>query len=80
MFWLGVPDERLKVDGVGESGKTGSSVEKTGVGGTRTGKVVVEGSGDDSDAESEGDGDDALDCGRAGGGKMVGRPAVVPWA
>jgi len=81
MLWLSVPDERLKLDGAGESGKTGSSVEKMGVGGTRTGKVVVEGSGDGDDAEAEGDGDGdrALDCSGAGGGKTVGRPAVVPW-
>jgi hypothetical protein len=31
------------LDGAGERGKTTSSGEKTGVGGTRTGKVVVEG-------------------------------------
>jgi len=81
ILWLGVPDERLKLDGAGESGKTESSAEKMGVGGTRTGKVVVEGSGDGDDAEAEGDGDGdgTLDCSEAGGGRMVGRPAVVPW-
>jgi hypothetical protein len=81
MLWLGVPDERLKMDGAGESGKTGSSVEKMGIGGTRTGKVVVvegSGDGDDAEVEGDGDGDGALDCSGAGG-KTVGRPAVVPW-
>jgi hypothetical protein len=75
MLWLGVPDERLTMDGVGDKGKTGESCEKTGVGGTRTGKIVVEGSGDDAD----GGRDEALDCPGQGGGKTVGRPAVVPW-
>lgn len=78
MFWLGVPDERLALDGAGDRGRTGSSGEKTGLGGTRTGKVVVEFSGDPDDAD--GDGDGAVDCsGQGGGGKTVGRPAVVPW-
>jgi hypothetical protein len=76
MLWLEVPDGRLALDGAGDRGKTGSG-EKTGVGGTRTGKVV-EGSSDGDDAD--GDGDGALDCtGQGGGGKTVGRPAVVPW-
>jgi len=66
------------LDGVGDRGKTESSSEKTGVGGTRTGKVVAELSGDGDDADDDGDG--ALDCsGQGGGGKTVGRPAVVPW-
>jgi hypothetical protein len=63
MFWLEVPDERLPLDGVGERGKIMSSGENTGVGGTRTGKVVVEGGSDgddggDADAERDGDGTD----------------------
>jgi hypothetical protein len=67
MFWLEVPDERLTLDGVGERGKIMSSGENTGVGGTRTGKVVVEGGSDgdgdgdgggDADAERDGDGTD----------------------
>jgi len=63
MFWLEVPDERLRLDGVGERGKIMSSGENTGVGGTRTGKVVVEGGSDgdgggDADAERYGDGTD----------------------
>jgi hypothetical protein len=78
MLWLGVPDERLALDGAGDRGRTASSGEKTGVGGTRTGKDVVEFSGDADDAD--GDGDGAFDCsGQGGGGKTVGRPAVVPW-
>jgi hypothetical protein len=77
MLWLGVPDERLALDGAGDRGRTGSSGEKTGVGGTRTGKDVVEFSGDADDAD--GDGDGAFDCSGQGGGKTVGRPAVVPW-
>ena len=64
------------MDGAGERGKTTSSDEKTGVGGTRTVKVVVEGDGDDGDAGVEGEGDGALDCPE---GKTVGKPAVVPW-
>jgi len=77
MLWLGVPDERLALDGAGDRGRTGSSGEKTGVGGTRTGKDV-EYSGDADDADGDGDGE--LDCsGQGGGGKAVGRPAVVPW-
>jgi hypothetical protein len=76
MLWLGVRDERLALDGAGDRGRTGSSDEKTGVGGTKTGKDVVEFSGDDGD----GDGDGAFDCSvQGGGGKTVGRPAVVPW-
>jgi hypothetical protein len=74
----GVPDDRLALDGAGERGKTTSSGEKTGVGGTRTGKVVVEGGGDGDDADSEGDGDGALDCPGTREGRTVGRPAVVP--
>jgi hypothetical protein len=63
MFWLEVPDERLILDGVGERGKIMSSGENTGVAGTRTGKVVVEGGSDgddggDADAERDGDGTD----------------------
>jgi hypothetical protein len=64
IVWLGVPDERLSLDGAGERGKIGSSGENTGVGGTRTGKVVVEGGGDgdgDGDADAERDGDDTDD-------------------
>jgi len=75
MLWLGVPDERLALDDAGDRGRTGSSSEKTGVGGTRTGKDVVEFSGD-----ADADGDGAFDwSGQGGGGKTVGRPAVVPW-
>ena len=77
MLWLGVPDGRLAMDGAGDRGKTGLSVEKTGVGGTRTGKVVDDGSGDGDGVDAEGDG--ALDGVEGGGGKTVGRPAVVPW-
>jgi len=63
MLWLEVPDERLTLDGVGERGKIVSSGENTGIGGTRTGKVVVEGKGDgddagDAGAERDGDGTD----------------------
>jgi hypothetical protein len=79
MPWLGVPDGRLALDDTGDRGKTGVSVEKTGVGGTRTGKVVVDGSGDGDDVDADGDGDAALDCIEGGGGKTVGRPAEVPW-
>ena len=81
MFWLGVPDERLALDGAGDRGRTGSSGEKTGVGGTRTGKDVIEFSGDaGGDDDVDGDGEGAFDCsGQDGGGKTVGRPAVVPW-
>lgn len=61
MLSLGVPDERLILDGAGERGKTTSSGENTGVGGTRTGKVVVEGGGD-GDGDAEGDGDDVDGC------------------
>jgi len=63
MLSLGVPDERLMLDGAGERGKIASSGENTGVGGTRTGKVVVEGGGDgDGDGtDAEGDGDDVDD-------------------
>ena len=78
MFWLGVPDGRLTLDSAGDRGKAGASSEKTGVGGTKTGKPVIEGldEGDDADV----DGDDEVDCpGHGGGGKTVGRPAVVPW-
>jgi len=78
MLWLGVPDERLALDGAGDRGRTGSLGEKTGVGGTRTGKDVIVSSGDGDDADGEGD--KAFDCsGQGGGGKTVGRPAVVPW-
>jgi len=77
MLGPGVPDDRLALDGAGERGKTTSSGEKTGVGGTRTGKVLVEG-GDGDDADSEGDGDCALDCPGTREGRTVGRPAVVP--
>ena len=60
---LGVTEERLKLDGAGERGKTASSGENTGVGGTRTGKVIVDGGGegDEDDADVEGDGDDVDD-------------------
>ena len=77
MISLGVPDERLKLDGVGERGKTASSSENTGIGGTRTGKVIVDGGGegDVDDADAEGDGDDAPGQSE---GKTVGRPTVVP--
>lgn len=76
MLWLWVPDERLASDGAGDRGRIGSSSEKKGVGGTRTGKDVIEFSGDDGD----GDGDGAFDCsGKGGRGETVGRPAVVPW-
>lgn len=79
MLWLGVIDERLALDGAGDRGRTGSSSEKTGVGGTRTGKDVVGSSSDDDDADGDGDGA-SFDCsGQDGGGKTVGRPAVVPW-
>jgi hypothetical protein len=79
MLWLGVPDERLVLDGAGDKGRIGSSSEKTGVGGTRTGKDVVEFSGDDDDDDADADGDGEFDCsGQGGGGKIVGRPAVVP--
>jgi hypothetical protein len=61
MISLGVPDERLILDGAGERGKTTSSGENTGVGGTRTGKVVVEGGGD-GDGDAEDDGDDVDGC------------------
>jgi hypothetical protein len=64
ILWLGVPDERLSLDGAGERGKIGSSGENTGVGGTRTGKAVVEGGGDGDgggDADAERDGDDTDD-------------------
>jgi hypothetical protein len=61
MLSLGVPDERLILDGAGERGKTTSSGENTGVVGTRTGKVVVEGGGD-GDGDAEGDGDDVDGC------------------
>jgi len=81
IFWLGVPDGRLAMDDAGDRGdrrKTGSSGEKTGIGGTRTGNVAVEFSGNGDDVDDDGDG--ALDCsGEGGGGKTVGRPAVVPW-
>ena len=71
------------MDGAGDRGRIGS-YEKTGVGGTRTGKDVVEFSGDagdgDGDDDGDGDGERAFDCsGQGGGGKTVGRPAVVPW-
>jgi hypothetical protein len=81
MLWLWVPDERLALDGAGDRGRTGSSSEKTGVGGIRTGKDVVEFSGDaGDDADGDRDGDRAFDCsGQGGGDKMVGSPAVVPW-
>ena len=52
------------MDGAGERGKIGSSSENTGVGGTRTGIVVVEGGGDGdggSDGDAERDGDDTDD-------------------
>ena len=64
MLSLGVPDERLILDSAGERGKTASSRENIGVGGTRTGKVIVEGGGDGDgdDADAEGDGDDVDDC------------------
>jgi len=78
MLWLGVPDERLALDGAGDRGRTRSSSEKTGVGGTRTGKDVVGSSSDGGDGD--GDGDGGFDCSGPGGrGKTVGRPAVVPW-
>ena len=68
------------MDGAGDRGRTESPGEKTGVGGTRTGKDVVEFSGDADDGDGDGDGDGAFDCsGQGGGGKTVGRPAVVPW-
>lgn len=68
------------MDGAGDRGKTGASGEKTGVGGIRTGKVVVEGSGGGDDVDVDGDRDAVLDCpGQGGGGKTVGRPAVGPW-
>lgn len=81
MIWLGVPGERLALDGAGDRGRMGSSSEKTGVGGTRTGKDVIEFSGDaGDDDDADGDGEGAFDCsGQGGGGKTVGRPAVVPW-
>jgi len=71
------------LDGAGDRGRMGS-YEKAGVGGTRTGKDVVEFSGDagdgDDDDGDDGDGEGAFDCsGQGGGGKTVGRPAVVPW-
>ncbi len=81
MLWLGVPDERLTLDGAGERGRTTSSGENTGVGGTRTGKVVIEGGGDgddDDDDADEGDGDGADDCPGQSEGKTVGSPTVVP--
>jgi hypothetical protein len=77
MFWFGVPDGRLILDSAGDRGKVGASGEKTGVGGTKTGKLVVEGldEGDDDDV----DGEEEVGCpGHGGGGKTVGRPAVVP--
>ena len=78
MFWLGVPDGRLTLDSAGDRGKTGASSEKTGVGGTKTGKLVVEGLGEGDDVDAD-DGEE-VDCpGHGGGGKTVGRPAVVPW-
>jgi hypothetical protein len=61
MLSLGVPDERLILDGAGERGKTTSSGENTGVGGTRTGNDIVEGGGD-GDGDAEGDGDDVDGC------------------
>jgi hypothetical protein len=78
MLWLEVPDERLMLDGAGDRGKTGSSAENTGVGGTRTGKVVVDGGGDGDDGDAEGDGDDTDDCSGTSEGNTVGRPTVVP--
>ena len=79
ILWLGVPDERLALDGAGDRGRTGSSSEKTGLGGTRTGNEVVEFSGDAAD-DGDDDGDGASDCcGQGGEGSTVGRPAVVPW-
>ena len=80
MLWLGVKDERLALDGAGDRGRTGSSSEKTGVGGTRTAKDVVGSSANDDDDDADGDGDGAsFDCsGQGGGCKTVGRPAVVP--
>jgi hypothetical protein len=72
----GVSDERLALVGVGESGKTASSSEKMGVGGRRTGKVVVDDDGDGDDADgSEDDGDGELVC---PWGKTGKRPAVAP--
>lgn len=76
-LWLGVPHGRLTLESAGDRGRTGASGEKTGVGGTRTGKVVVEGPGEGDDADADGDGE--LDWPGQGGGKTVGRPAVVPW-
>jgi hypothetical protein len=68
-------DEMLALLGAGERGKTASSSEKTGVGGTKTGNVVVEGDGDGADAEgSEDDGDGAL---VDPWGKTGRRPAVA---
>jgi hypothetical protein len=75
---LGVLDGRLALVGAGVSGKTASSNEKTGVEGTRTGKVAVEGGGDGDDADaddSEDGGDDALAC---PWGKTGRRPTVGP--
>jgi len=78
MLGLVVPDERLTLDGAGERGRTMSSGENTGVCGTRTGKVVVEGGGDGDDDADEGDGDAAADCPGQSEGKTVGSPTVVP--
>jgi hypothetical protein len=73
---LVVLDDRLALVRAGERGKTALSSEKTGVGGTRTGKVVVEGGGDGDDVDgSDDDGDGTFVC---PGGKIGGRPAVAP--
>lgn len=76
---LEVLDGRLTLDGEGEMGKMASSSEKMGLGGTMTGKVVIEcdGDGDGEDRTDDDDGGGVLVRTGNGGGR-VGRPAIVP--
>ena len=79
MLWLGIPDERLALDGAGDRGRTRSLSEKTGVGGIRMVKDVVGSLNDGGDGD--GDGDRAFNCSGWAGWKRQDncRPVVVPW-
>ncbi len=73
-----VLDGRLALDGEGEMGKTASSSEKMGLGGTMTGNVVIECDGDGEDRTEDVDDGGGVFVRTGNGGGKVGRPAIVP--
>ena len=78
-FGLEVLEGRLAIDGEGEMGKIASSSEKTGLGGTMTGKVIVcDGDGEDKTEDADEGGGVVVRTGNGNDGGRVGRPAIAP--